>query len=383
MAYKTGNITGHYNLVDQVLRPFLKGEGTYTAPVFTGTGNGTLTSVLTYAATVTETWTVKCITPATNGGTFSVVGSVSGAQANAFMGTYTNGKIGFTLTDGSIDFALNDQWTIAATQGALSTENRAWTEMEYNGGTNRLLQLKAPGLTSAEEIYVGIRTYQDIPLDYYNLSVFGATGYVPGNTYLTQPGFSGAFGVPMWNQDIQYWLVANGQRCCCVAKIQNVYETFYLGKMLPNGSTPSQYPYPLVVGGMLTSEAATRYSETTHQSWHMGGRANFRMRFVDGAWLQPRIWHQAAYMSNNSITLRNTNTDPAVAIGSYGLYAMEMINAADSITGDMYGFLDGVYFVPGYNNSAENIITVGGVQHLVVPNVYRTGAKDYIAVRLQ
>ena len=34
------------------------------------------------------------------------------------------------------------------------------------------------------------------------------------------------------------------------------------------------------------------------------------------------------------------------------------------------------------NNAAENLITVGGVDHLVVQNVYRTSVRDYWALRL-
>jgi hypothetical protein len=44
--------------------------------------------------------------------------------------------------------------------------------------------------------------------------------------------------------------------------------------------------------------------------------------------------------------------------------------------------LEGVYHVSGFNNAAENLITGGGVDHLVVQNVYRTSVRDYWALRL-
>ena len=40
------------------------------------------------------------------------------------------------------------------------------------------------------------------------------------------------------------------------------------------------------------------------------------------------------------------------------------------------------YAVPGYANAAENIINVGGVDHLVVQDVFRTGYSDYWALKL-
>ena len=46
------------------------------------------------------------------------------------------------------------------------------------------------------------------------------------------------------------------------------------------------------------------------------------------------------------------------------------------------GEMDGCFAVPGYANAAENIVTVGGVNHLVVQDVFRTGYSDYWALRL-
>ena len=46
------------------------------------------------------------------------------------------------------------------------------------------------------------------------------------------------------------------------------------------------------------------------------------------------------------------------------------------------GEMDGCYAVPGFNNAAENIISVGGIDHLVVQDVFRTGYSDYWALKL-
>jgi hypothetical protein len=93
--------------------------GTYTlerldaAHTFTGTGNGLLTNLAVPTGTRSEQWLVTVTTAAANGGTFSVVGSLSGARANAVVGTpYSNGNVSFTIADGTTDFVVGDRFTI-------------------------------------------------------------------------------------------------------------------------------------------------------------------------------------------------------------------------------------------------------------------------------
>lgn len=93
------------------------------APVYTGTGNGTLTAAAAFSGiSKTEVITVKCIAVAVNGGIFQVTGSVSGFIGNATLpGTplgsvnFVSALITFTLADGSTDFVVNDQFTLAVT----------------------------------------------------------------------------------------------------------------------------------------------------------------------------------------------------------------------------------------------------------------------------
>ena len=235
----------------------------------------------------------------------------------------------------------------------------------------RELLWQLPGLSGIEEIFVGMYSYKSVSSDYYNIAVAGHTGYVAGNTFATQPGTSIASGVPLWNNSIPYWFVANGQRAIVFAKIENVYESFYIGKYLPY-ATPTQYPYPLCIGGMLTSASATRYSETTHTSWFKGNRVNFTMRFVDGLWKNPQLF--PFQLASN---YRNTNSDKTVATGYYGLHPLTLADASN-----IYGELDGIYLISGFNNAAENTISIGGITYVVLRDVWRTGIKDYIALRL-
>lgn len=48
----------------------------------------------------------------------------------------------------------------------------------------------------------------------------------------------------------------------------------------------------------------------------------------------------------------------------------------------VFGELDGLFWTTGFGTAAEAIIRDERFDHLVVPNVFRTGTKDYGAVRL-
>lgn len=242
-----------------------------------------------------------------------------------------------------------------------------WEVMRYNTAVDdRELILKGKGYTGTEEIYVGVRTYQNPSADYYNLCVATFTGYVPSNTFDTQPGVR-LSGVPAHNQRIDYWLTVNPQRIACCMKVGTpVYEHFYIGKFFPY-ARPSQYPYPIVCAGMLNGAAATEYSDTSHSMPYKGNRTNLGMRFNTGVYLQPEThpWNNTDLAGTTQ--LRDTND-------SYPLLPV-ILNDANGI----YGELDGIRYVSGFNNVVENTC---GPDWVVLQDVSRTGFIDYIALKL-
>lgn len=133
MAKETGTATDYLDLVNR-LRLFLTGAGTYAAPGYTGTGNGTLSDIEPKPIAVTETWTLTCTTGGGPGvGVFSVTGSVSGAQAAATVGQfYENTLIEFLINDGSTNFVVSDQFTINVTQGQMTAAGDEWTVNRWN-----------------------------------------------------------------------------------------------------------------------------------------------------------------------------------------------------------------------------------------------------------
>lgn len=258
----------------------------------------------------------------------------------------------------------------------------AWTEVEYDNSTpNRLVWFKIPGPTAQQGLYVGWRTYQDISADYYNISFFGAIGHVPGNAYNTQPGFSNEKTICCWDQSIKYWAVATTTHLRFGAKIQNVEEPVYIGKPLIYADY-GQYPYPLFVGASLDDIPATRYSDTARNAFFKsGGAAPVVLRFTDGTWLNPELWPFTSQTLDNGggdvRTLRNTANTSETAVGPYALLPIILTNSAN-----VFGELEGMFFISGFDNAMENTLTIGGTPYVVLRNIWRTGFEDYIALRL-
>lgn len=251
-----------------------------------------------------------------------------------------------------------------------------WTVLRYDTApANRELILKGVGYTGAEEIFVGFRTYQDSSADYYNLLAGVFTGYVPGNTFDSQPG-ARLSGVPAHNNRIDYWLTLNPQRIALAMKVGTpVYESCYVGKCLPYGR-PSQYPYPVVCGGMLSGASATRFSDTAHSGYCKGNRANMTLRSNDN-WLLPHCYPWGnSYIAGTGASGTNTNLRD-----TGGIYHLLPVELHDN-SANLWGALDGVFYISGFDNAVENTLTVEGVDYVVIQDVWRTGHTDYYALRM-
>ncbi len=267
-----------------------------------------------------------------------------------------------------------DNATLLAHQKMLETIRdvclaEGWTILRYDTAlTNHELIVMAPGLSGTEQIFCGVYCYQSSDADYYNLAVATMKGYVAANSFLTQPGISPVLGVPAHNQRIDYWLSVNGQRLNVAMKVGTpVYESFGIGKFFPFAS-PGQYPQPLFAAGMLTGASATRYSETTHTMPWKGNRNNLRMHFNDGAWKTPLATPWGNSTMANSVRPAET---------SYTLYPVMLYDS-----GNVYGVLDGIYHITGFDNVVENTLSIEGRDYVVIQDVGRTSFGDYIALEL-
>jgi uncharacterized protein YegP (UPF0339 family) len=245
-----------------------------------------------------------------------------------------------------------------------------WTALRYDSSAdNHELILKSTGYSGEEEIFVGFRSYQSESADYYNLLAAVFTGYVEGNTFDGQPG-ARLSGVPAHNQRIDYWLSLNAQRIALAMKVGTpVYESCYVGKFLPY-ARPSQYPYPVVCSGMLDGAAATRFSDTSHQLGYKGNSARLGLRSND-AWKNVYCYPWGNTALTSSTHLRDTE----------GVYPLLAVQLHDN-SANLWGELDGIYYISGFNNAVENTFSLDGVDYVVIQDVARTGFADYYALRL-
>ena len=253
---------------------------------------------------------------------------------------------------------------------------QGWTALRFDtGSTDHELILQAPGLSGTEEIFCGFRTYHSVPSDYYNLLAAVFTGYVSGNTFDTQPGIRTS-GIPTHNQRIDYWMTINGQRLILAMKVGTpVYESAYVGKFLPY-ATPSQYPYPVVCAGMLSGAAATRFSDTAHSIGYKGNTAALAARLVSGTWSQLRCWPWGNTNLTNTSPTQDYHIRPTET--SYPLVPVVLHDNAANV----YGELDGIFHITGFDNVVENTLSIAGDDHVVIQDVARTSFIDYYAMRL-
>lgn len=271
-------------------------------------------------------------------------------------------------------------------------EANGWTTLRYLNPTddsNRELILKGTGLSGTEEIFIGFRSYHLVSADYYNLSVAAFTGYVAANAFTAQPGFIES-GVCAHNQRIDYWLAVNAQRIFFGLKVgaPAVYEVGYTGKYFPY-ATPKQYPYPMAVCGMLSGVPATRYSSTgaTHQSGVKGSyppptnggtpnSGNGYLRDLNGQWQQFYCMPWSADYQGLASTRRDTG-------GYYSALKAVLMTGYPADTaghlglGSVWGELDGIRYVSGFNNGSENTTTIDGKLNVVIADAFRTGIGDY------
>lgn len=114
MAFIFGTASNEGELY-KVVRDFLAGRARPGQVTFSGAGTGLVNNLLYPDSSdgVFETFTLTCQNSAVRGGSFSVVGSVTGVMPDATVGqTYKHAKVEFYLDFGDVDFEVGDAFTI-------------------------------------------------------------------------------------------------------------------------------------------------------------------------------------------------------------------------------------------------------------------------------
>lgn len=290
---------------------------------------------------------------------------------------------------------LRDFLTADAT---LVADGEEWTQIAGPGGVLTSADeiiLQGPGTSGTDEILVGIKPITSVASDYYNLGFYGLVSYNPALGGITaQVGESLPRTLLAWNSPMTYWFVANGRRFIVVIKVASTYHMAYCGFILPY-MIPTLWPYPLYIAGS-SGNSTFRYSQTGEQVRNpfSPGRLTACLCMPDGRFFE--VWNNYDVAggvndgSGNSWQdftrgvapwFTDTAQQRELLDGGYPLLPAEIV-ATNPHTAQ-YGALEGVYRVSGFSNAAENIVTVGGVDHLVVPNVYRVDWSNFAAIRLE
>lgn len=304
-------------------------------------------------------------------------------------------------------------WTtllsVLTTNASLVSASQQWTQVW--SATDQVV-LRGPGLAGQDEVYVGLKRVDDPTNDSYYIQMRGMTGIIASATDIGgHIGVSKPVAIFLDSQPFNYWIVANGRRFVVVLKISTVFQSAYAGLFLPY-ATPDTYPYPLFIGGTcgenLVSPPNWRSVEDAHTQFISPNYRALNTRESSAWMLDPsaqwvRCWNNGVDPGNPKVgvggeqfyTGMGIAKDSGISSMGYdtvrqrtracygGSFALTPISLVQANPADQtYGILDGCYRVPGVGNSSENTVTVSGVNHLVVQNVFRTETGQFWALGL-
>lgn len=335
-------------------------------------------------------------TQANNFSHFETIALTAGVHTFAVRFTQGSGGRAVSLGwrkpgDGSIDVipgaSLSNMTLTWATYGGATPTTTGGMDSLFS---QKHLLMKAPGLSGTDEIFVGIQPFENVTGDRYNWRLQSSLGYNAANDWAGQPYKSGIPIIYLWNDPITYWFIANGNRVIMIAKVDTIYQIMYLGKFLPY-FLPTQYPYPVICCGTHSSETS-RWSDYNYDfSSILNPGSGCQMFYVDGTWkpIQNRYaqsgWYswQNGYINVWPTGSNNNFLDNSLAWPDGGYTLLPLILEMDSGgVKNVLGEVDGILWVSGHQNSSENVIDVGGQNYLVVQDVWKTGRREYMAVRL-
>lgn len=330
--------------------------------------------------------------------------------------------------DTLLDFLQNDPDLVAAGQN--------W-DVAWQHPTDPEIVLKGPGLSGDDQVLVGLaRRDNELTAGESVIDMVGMTGVIPSaSRYFDHVNVTSRRPLFFLDQNpMQYWIVANGRRFVVVLRISTIYQAGYAGLFMPYAS-PTAYPYPLFIGGTrgfsahsnnLVNTWRASVSDTyRHFVYPLGHSSSWwdspaQMLTPQGSWVGGTYSYTGTVYSQDRFVLGNrgypnylsnatpypvsgsTSSSPLSATQPLG-YATVREKIVAGLNGEMpltpitlmtflngptpepvtYGVLDGVFSVPGEGNAAENIISLNGVDHLIVQNVQRATVSEYWALALE
>ncbi|MDR9451658.1 MAG: hypothetical protein RI637_10615 [Acidimicrobiia bacterium] len=287
------------------------------------------------------------------------------------------------------------------TNTTLVNAGENWEQMLGSTGVltaSDQITLRGPGLSNSDNIYCGLDLTESASDDRYNLRIWGHAAFSPTIAPHEQSLQSRDTYVFLWNQPIDYWLIANGRRWMLATKISTVYTSAYVGFFLPYG-TPSEYPYPMYVAGISGTDRRWSSEDERDRFFVSPGYAMADVYYPDNVWRM--VANQGDDHDDRVLgAYGSAYTYPFIGGSDWngpssdtmiyntakcfdGSYVMrDVILCANDPYDSYLGVLDGAYWVPGRENSSENVVTKDTVEYVVFQNMYRNGFRDYMALRL-
>ncbi|MFC1100617.1 hypothetical protein ACFGZZ_11420 [Pasteurella multocida] len=307
--------------------------------------------------------------------------------------------------------------TFLTTNQELVRDGQAWTvlldrtlDATPTRKAIRQIAWKSTGTGVEQDIYLCASTDNLIAEDTFNINFWGGTFFnsqFVTATEIERGMINASPGVVLFADDrpVEYHIVASGRCCKIITRISQVCSSAYLGFILPT-VPPTEYPYPLCVAGssplvdINKNRSLTRYSQNDHfvssivdprygncwlmtpdQAWRDFFGSRYENITSDSAKqrLFPtcnyrRDWHEVPYSQDRL----------GAAPGEiYPLIPVEFISMPDSSQGlNRWGTMDGVYWVPGLQRAAGDVIEseTENFRGIVFNGTFRVSVRDFFVI---
>ena len=255
------------------------------------------------------------------------------------------------------------------------------------------VSLSGPGLSGTDQILLTVQAFTNAPAGVFSLRMSGHTAYNPALPTIDPPGLNSPWVyAPLVNDRIRYWIVVNGRRFILIAKVNNRYDVFYGGFILPE-HLPSDWSYPFLIGGSANAYMQSSVDTVHHRNFWSGYNSGYLFtpsqvwramnNYRADGFVQPLSdalssidWRQGAGLTAYTRTL---DDQPWISRGRIA----EFFDGDAGSPRNMLGHYDGVFYTPAAGAVIESLIEHGGKQYLVVPNVYRTSDLNVAAICLE
>lgn len=405
--WTSGTANNHIHLMTLV-KEFLAGYGTIDSDSSTITSSGSYSILNTTANTLTETVTIECTASAygstDKSATFSVTGDSDIQITTTIVGPETSwefdtNRLVFELINTSEDetgwWNVGDSIQVQTVQGAMSAADEEWEELVDRDSTERSgeqeMWLRAPGISDVPA-FLGMQSHTNSGDDVYNIGFRVAQNFTSTSSFENQLDTSPERYIHLRNDTIPYWIIANRRNVRIVCRITTVYQTAYLGFMIPY-ALPNQWPDPLCCMG--TSQVLNRRFSNESDNHRFlafpsgtsgSGNSGQTYREFGNGWVNlanqttsqnRKMWPTHHYFNSNYSVVSILRSDL-----ERSLYPL-IIWKDDSNNPAVYGELEGCYWITGEAIAAEDELVINGDTYLVVQDIFRTSVDSYMAFLLE